>query len=63
MSLGKVNGSNIFTVQVHGGAVTESNDGQDFLGGRLDVIAQDFAAIFQALADVLLRDDCACFAK
>ena len=55
----KVDGADVFAVQVHGGAIVEGDDGQHiFTGGRRVVLEKgDGSARRQPLAHVLLRDD------
>ena len=56
---GKVDGADVFTVQVHGGAVIEGDDGQHAVRCRRCGVFKQFdgAAGSQPLAHVFLRDD------
>src|SRR5579862_7471947 len=62
MSGGKIKRPNVFAVQVYGDVVIESEDRQRLVRSRLGLhmhrtaVAQA-AAAFQALANVILRDD------
>src|SRR5262249_55204099 len=57
VAVGQVESSNVFAIQMHGGAVVEGDHWQGFFWSRLGCIAQNTAASGEALADILVRND------
>jgi hypothetical protein len=57
MAMGQVNGANLFAIEMDRGPFIERDDGQCFLGGRLNIRAYDGTAFLEALTNIAVGDN------